>query len=1429
MATSTTSARLGSWRRGQTVGNRPPAAGDRSQHEEWLGLVTMDGPFLGIPALTRVWPQLDALDGPARRSLRLAHREWQSNPSVHHDAWIDYLLRDLLGWEDALSEDPALLGNLSLSVPEHQETLTPSFALISPDASDTSSPAPEAIPLLGLVCAPDVLPTGRQSGAAWAASPADRLARLCRHHNIGLGLVTAGRWCTLVWAPREAAATYVTFDTADWGSAADRTTVRAFVSLLSRRRFFSAPDDETLTYLLSNAEDRAEDLTESLGQQVKEAVELLVAAIGRRDREAHEAGRPGLEKQSAAEVYKAALATQMRILFAFFAEEKGLLPADNPLYARSYSAGGLCTELEAQARDTSEEDLEQSTAAWHRLVALFHAIYQGVDHPDLQICGYDGSLFDPGRHPWLEPGGGESPWPVDDRTVLHMLRAVQYVTTGRGRQRERRRTTFAHLRIGDIGSVYEGLLEYEGQRAAGPVIGLIGKQGREVQVELAEVERHAVEASRAEDPLAALAASLSTAYKSSGIGTAKAVQRALRPPAATERAATERKLLAATGGDTSLVERLRPFYGIIRHDLRGLPLVILPGGLYVGKSSKRKATGAHYTPEWLAAEVVQGALEPLVYSPGPLETANRESWRLKSSTDILRLKVADIACGSGAFLVAACRYLAERLVEARAIEREEAAEGRIREQFDSDVIRRQEPFRERAEEGFDLVMIRARREVAERCLYGVDINPLAVELAKFALWLDTVEPGMPFTFLDDRLIDGDSLVGISRSEQVDYMHMLPTAERTVHRRSPVDYTATIWQQTGMGADLWHAARLRESLVGIPGDSLSALQEKRRVLGDAELSVQLLELFGELLVTSSLAEAPRGMQGLNDAAIAAAAYPEQLGRALPEALESVKERAREEIARWRLAAGLGDITEWRPVNWPHRFPEVFQQGGFDAIVGNPPFLGGQKLTGALGKAYREYIVRVLGRNARGSADLSAYFLLRAHELLNEAGQTGLIATNTLPQGDTREVGLDQVVADGAEIRQAVKSAPWPSQSAVLEFCTVWTSRSGVANYGLRKLDGCPVTKRITTSLEESSRVRGTAHRLAENRNIAFQGANILGLGFTMDPGTARDLIDRDERYREVLFPYLNGQDLNSRPDSSARRWVINFHDWSEERAKQYPEAYDQVRRLVKPERDRNNNKQRREIWWRFTRTAPELYARIAHLELVLAIARISKTAIPITVPANQVLNEKIVAFATNDVALLAFLSSAPHYWWAISHSSTMKADLNYSPTDVFETLPRPTPTPSLQDLGGQLDTRRHGIMLARGGLTATYNLVHDETCAAPDITELRAIHQAIDEEVAHAYGWHDLLDQPGGLDHGFHDTRQGPRYTVGPVVRQEILDRLLEENQRRYQAEAAAGLHPRQEALPFDESALTHTTPTTHPASKQSPQPRKSGQGTGPAQ
>ncbi|WP_432831003.1 Eco57I restriction-modification methylase domain-containing protein [Dactylosporangium sp. CA-092794] len=699
-------------------------------------------------------------------------------------------------------------------------------------------------------------------------------------------------------------------------------------------------------------------------------------------------------------------------------------------------------------------------------------------------------------------------------------------------------------------------------------------------------------------------------------------------------------------------------------------------------SALRRNTGAHYTPRYLAEEVVAGALEPLVYAPGPLQTADRARWRRRSSADILALNVADIAMGSGAFLVAAARYLADHLVQAWSAE------------------------------GVPADGAEARRQVIEQCLYGVDIDPTAAELAKLSLWLLAMGPGRPYPFLGNHLIVGDSLLGITSLDQL----------------GPVEPDGRM----GRFADL------------VAGAVLATGGRDGGYAGAAGLVREVVRRGGE-----------------------------------PEAARTATDRTPGALDR-------------RPVHWPLAFPEVFARGGFDAVVGNPPFLGGQKLTGALGTAYREMLVNTVGRGARGSADLVAYFALRAHDLLGAAGQTGLIATNTLAQGDTREVGLERIVAEGAVIRQAVRSRRWPSRSPVLDYCAVWTTRQAPAATARCLADGVPV-ERITPSLEAASRARGVAHRLAANAGLSFQGSNILGLGFTVAPDGAAELIRKDARNTEVLFPYLNGHDLNLRPDCTASRWVVNFHDWTEERARAYTDCYGRVRRLVRPERLKVTfSRGARERWWLYERRRPELYAQIAGLARVVAIALVSRTVMPVMVPTGQVFSHMLGVFATDDTALLALLSSAPHYWWAAGRASTMKTDLRYTPSDVFETLPLPEPTPRMRALGDRLDRRRRDIMGARGtGLTATYSLVNDAACTDGDIVELRRIHRDIDVAVCAAYGWDELLRQ--GLGHGFHRTGRHVRYTAGPDARREMVDLLLELNHRRYAREAADGLHGKRKA------------------------------------
>ncbi|ACY98105.1 Eco57I restriction-modification methylase domain-containing protein [Thermomonospora curvata] len=1319
-------------------------------HNRWLSLIEISGPFLSVPVLRRAWPTLDALDRPTRERLRREHTALPSRP------WIDYVLTDLLGWDEAVHFTG--LDALAVDVPEHETRITPTFALADPG---TTPDQPKNIRLLGLIS--DGNPTARIKGSTWAATPVDRLAHLCRHHDVPLGLATDGRWWALIWAPRGKATATAVFDAVNWHEAAERDALRAFVSLLHRRRFFAVPDEETLPALLEASLDNQEDITEALGVQVRRAVELLVAAIGR----AHSAdlarGGPGIGDVPAHEVYRGAVAVMMRVVFLLFAEERGLLPADRELYRTSYSVGQLCAELEQRAREGSENELENTWDAWHRLLAVFHAVYHGVDHPDMPLHAHDGSLFDPDTYSWL-------PLTIDDRTVLHMLRAVQYVQIGSGKTRERRKLSFRSLDVEQIGYVYEGLLSYEGFYATEPIVGLIGRAGFEEEVPLRTLERLAAEAG----DMPALAARLAAEYKDSGIGTARALEKKLAPLDEAERKEAENKLLAVTGGDAEgvqLMQRLLPFYRIIRTDLRDLPVVIPTDGLYVTESALRKNTGTHYTPRYLAEEVVENALEPLVYSPGPLQTADRAKWRPKSSREILDLKIADIAMGSGAFLVAACRYLADHLVDAWVREGDERARGY-----------QGRPQEQASDAEADPVVIEARRQIIEHCLYGADINEMAVEMAKLSLWLISKDPERPFTFLDDRLVVGDSLLGITSLEQLEVMHLDARRGRKLHEGEGALFDLT----SGVRGLVQEVTDQRRALVEIDGTDLERLALKRAMLHDAELKTAHARLLADLTVGAALAHASRGQNGLDFGSGRAV----EMARKTLSGSEEEEHKVRDQLQRWLDTDRPDGAFPRTPIHWPLVFPEVFDSerpngSGFDAIIGNPPFLGGQKLTGALGGAYREFLVNAIAGGARGSADLVAYFVLRVHALLNGNGQTGLIATNTLAQGDTREVGLEQLVSSGVTIRRAVKSRPWPSKGAVLEYSAVWTSRKPLGENTERIADGVKVHG-IMASLDPQSRVTGPAYRLAANAGISFQGAIVLGMGFTMDPEEAQKLIDEDPRNSDVLFPYLNGQDLNNRFDLSASRWIINFRDWSEERAKTYPRCYEQVLRLVKPERDQNNRKIYRDFWWQYAEKRPAMTKAIGGLKRVIVITVVSKTVMPVMVPTGQVFSNALGVFATDDTAMLTLLSSAPHYWWAVSQASSMKADLRYTPSDVFETLPLPELTQEMKELGDRLDIFRRDVMLSRqAGLTKTYNLVNDPKCRDADIVELREIHRVIDEAVCRAYGWDDLISQ---LDHGHHETRREIRYTVGPGVRQELVDRLLELNHERYAAEVAAGLH-----------------------------------------
>ena len=359
-----------------------------------------------------------------------------------------------------------------------------------------------------------------------------------------------------------------------------------------------------------------------------------------------------------------------------------------------------------------------------------------------------------------------------------------------------------------------------------------------------------------------------------------------------------------------------------------------------------------------------------------------------------------------------------------------------------------------------------------------------------------------------------------------------------------------------------------------------------------------------------------------------------------------------------------------------------------------------------------------------------------------------------------------------------------------------------------LDEKPVNG-ITPFLTVPGKLAGNPYRLTANQNKSFQGSVVLGMGFVLEPEEAQKLIEKNPKNKNILFPYLNGEDLNSSSDQSPSRWVINFKDWpldadhddpkkpkGKPYAVDYPDCLKIIEEKVKPERNKSNRKVYREKWWQFAEKCPALYEAIADMERVLVLSLVTQYFSPAFCPNTWVYANRCCIFSIQTWLDYAIVQSNIQEVWARQYSSSLETRLNYSPSDCFETFPFPllknessivnrkSKIINLEEIGENYYNHRQQIMLTRQqGLTKTYNRFHNPDEQSPDIIKLRELHVEMDQAVAVAYGWDDLA-----LDHNFHETKQGIRYTISETARREVLDRLLQLNHQRYAEEFEAGLH-----------------------------------------
>ena len=1330
-------------------------------HLEWIGFIRPTGLVVSAPALVRAGAILPR-DPEGQRLLRACVAERRFHPDREPEQWLpDFraFASSVLGWNFSPKgyagiDDSPIPPELETPLQEGGEILRPDFAVRERDPRDDASPWQ----LLVKVVEPGE-DFDRVAGGAGRleVSAHGRMERLLRQTGVPAGLLCNGRSLRLVSAPRGESSGWLNLHVADMVTTAGRPIVAALRLLLSQTRLLSLPRDKRFAALLAESRRFQNEVSERLAEQVLHALYELLRGVQAADDTSHgELLREPLAERPD-DVYHALLTVILRLVFLLYAEERELLP-EGETFGRHYSLAGLYERLREDAA-LHPDTMNQRYGAWAQLLVLFRLFHDGAEADGLHLPPRHGDLFNPDRFAFLEgrrAGGARQiheriePPLVPDGTVYRALDKLLVL--------DGERISYRALDVEQIGSVYETMMGFRLETA----------HGRSAAIRAGK--RHGAPATVDLEALLA---------EPSG-SRAKWLQER------TDRKPTDRVKRSVQAAET--LEQLHAALDPVL-DPQATPDLVPAGAMVLQPSEERRRSGSHYTPRELTEPIVRIALEPV------LARLRGGEGRPPHPEAILDLKVCDPAMGSGAFLVEACRQLAEALIEAW---RTHGAAPKLLPDEDEVIV--------------------ARRLVAQKCLYGVDRNPVAVDLAKMSLWLATLARDHPLTFIDHALRHGDSLVGLSR-RQIETFHwkgdvpLFQIGFEVMRVREHVERISTLRR------------RIREADESVPDRAVRDLWRQ------ALVEVEAVRLFGDLVLAAFFEGRKQKDRELRRSAYAAMVAGGEV------------EGCRDEIdERRRVDPPLA------PLHWEIEFPEVFERQaspevrgeyshggnppGFDVLVGNPPFAGKNTVAAANIAGYPDWL-KAVHEESHGNADLVTHFFRRAFTLVRDGGTFGLIATNTIAQGDTRFTGLRWICMHGGEIYHARRRLRWPGQAAVV--VSVVHAHKGAFN-GARRLDNVS-TDHITAFLFHRGSHEDPA-RLEANAGKSFVGSYVLGMGFTFDDtdtkGVASPLAERqrliaaDPHNQEAIFPYIGGEEVNTGPTHAHHRYVINFRDYPLRReelgeawvgvdddqrrgwlrrgivpldypgpvAADWPKLLAIVEDRVKPERMKVNRRVRRDYWWRFGDRQPALYRAIAALDRVLICPIVSNTSYFVFLPTGMVFSHKLVVFPLQRYLAFCILQSNIHGLWARFFSSTMKDDINYSPSDCFETFPFPEAWETRADLeaaGEKCYRFRANLMDQNGeGLTKTYSRFHDPHENVPEIATLRSLHADMDRAVLDAYGWRDiptacefLLDYE--IDEGERGARKKPyRYRWPDEVRDEVLARLIELNAQRAAEEARSG-------------------------------------------
>jgi hypothetical protein len=834
---------------------------------------------------------------------------------------------------------------------------------------------------------------------------------------------------------------------------------------------------------------------------------------------------------------------------------------------------------------------------------------------------------------------------------------------------------------------------------------------------------------------------------------------------------------------------------------------------------KKQAGGrefqSHYTPEELVQPLIKHSLEYLIedilllYSQ---KKVNKEN----TIRALLKLRVCDVACGSGHILLSAARRIALAIARVQTDE----------------------------EQPNPLSIRKAMKEVVRNCIYGVDKNPLAVELCKIALWLEAYNPGEPLNFLDHHIKCGDAIVGLAHRSELE-KGIADEAFKTL----AVDDKdiAKTWRDKNVKERKERAAKILQLKAEFEKSTENSVQE---AMAEYKTFNQLPETTPDEIERKAKAYRKfidgKGftfLKAMADTQVAQFFIPKTEANKDYLMTDADFRMILSGYKGWqdrKVARATAVALEQRFFHWFIEFPEVFGKGGFNCILGNPPYLGGTKISTSYGNNLLNYLYANYSP-AKNRCDLVAYFLRRAYSI--QQCFLSIITTDTISEGDTRRGGLEFIIEMGGCLNFAHKSIKWPGKANTqVTLLTINKKKNQGLGVSLNNRE----VENISAFLDDAPNNQSSFSLLQNARKI-FTGTKIYGEGFIISKSAAFALKENDSRYSDILFKYLSGDEIANSVTQDSERWVINFFNWSIEEARKYPLCFNIVETLVRPVRkELKTDDYAKNHWWQYQRSRTELYDTIKGRSQVLCMAQTGKYVLPIFVKNEYIFSVKCMIFDFDSYWRFCVLQSDIHVQWAWKNKTSMGGTtIQYSTENCFDNFPFPINLKQQQELqlktiGEAYHEHRRQLMLGlQLGLTKTYNLFHSNAITALSINEkdkqvaslhkhlektantisfdeaiqgilkLRELHVQTDEAVLDAYGWgapitnYESSITEGDnvirnsqfvidLKHDFYEVDYLPendriRFTIHPDARKEVLKRLLELNHKIHEEEVRKGL------------------------------------------